>query len=706
MSLLTPTSIAIIGASSQEGKVGHDILKNLVTQGYAGKIFPVNPKGGEILGKKVYVSIEEISDEVDLVIIVIPAALTPTALEECGKKKIPSAIVISAGFTEVHTDEGKKLEAELVAIAKKYSITLLGPNCLGLVRPSIKMNASFAKDLPPAGNVAFVSQSGATAVALMDRAPEEGIGFSLMASIGNKAALDECDLLEMCEKDDETTVIGFYLESIRDGRRFREIAARVALKKAIVLLKAGVSNHGAAAAASHTGALAGSDSAIDALCSETGIHRAHSSEEFFDMLSVLSTQPSLLSDNIAIVTNAGGPGILATDAAEKAGLNLPALTPENDAKLKPLLPAAASTHNPIDCIGDANAERYEAALIACRNDINMDGIVVLLTPQVMTPCEAVAETIIRVMKTASLMPVTVCFMGGKSVEAATKILREHHISVFPTPERAVMAMAALRAQEARSKIQEANNAQKKITITAAPVPGCGIEAKNLLAGMSGLLDESTVQSLFKLYDLPLPKQALAKTPEDAVTLAEKIGYPLVAKISAKDIIHKTDIGCVRVNLKNKEEVLKAFTEIMANAKKFLESTHDSQLTTHPDGVLLQQFLPVGDEFIVGAIRDASFGPLILAGLGGIYTELFRDTAFRIAPVTQKTAYEMLADLKAWKLLLGMRGKPQSDIDALASLIERVSQMMMECPTIKELDLNPVIVSAETVVIADAKVILN
>ncbi len=696
MSLLTPTSIAVIGASSQEGKVGHDILKNLLTQGFKGQVYPVNVKGGEILGNQVYTSVKDISDAIDLAVIVIPAAVVPAALKECGEKGIKSVIVISAGFSEVHTDEGKKFEDELVAIADTYNIHLVGPNCLGVVRPSLGMNASFAKDLPPAGTVALISQSGATAVALMDRAPQEGIGFSLMASIGNKAVMDECEWLELCEKDDETKVIAFYLESIKDGRKFRDIAARVAKIKPIVLLKAGVSQHGKQAAASHTGALAGSDSAIDALCAETGMHRAHTSEELFDLLAVLSTQPQLLTNKIAIITNAGGPGILATDAAETVRLKLPALSEKIATDLAPKLPASASLHNPIDVIGDAGADRYEAALNACCDDPNIDGLVVILTPQVMTPCLEVAKVIVDTTKAALLMPVCACFMGGESVLEAIAYLRKHQIPVFPTPERAVAAMAAL---QCHPKLVEGST-----RLTSPMLRRAQHDTTALLKNKSGLLDEESTAKLFTAFSLPMPKQALAKTSGEAASIAEQIGYPVIMKISSPQILHKTDVGGVRANLKNKEDVIKAFDEIMANVQTHPTLTPTQTLTIN--GILIQQFLPVGDEFIVGATRDASFGPLIMAGLGGIYTELFRDTAFRIAPVSTESAYEMLTELKAWKLLLGMRGKPQRDIDALATVVERVSNMMMACPNIKELDINPVLVSHDHVVIADAKVVIG
>lgn len=688
MTILNPSSIAVIGASATPGKVGHDILKNLLTQGFAGTVYPVNPKGGEILGAAVYVSMKDLPAVPDLVVIVIPAIAVPDALTQCGEKGIKNVVVISAGFGEVHTDEGKKLEAELVSIANKYQINLVGPNCLGIVRPHAKMNASFAKDMPPAGSVALVSQSGATAVALMDAAPSSGIGLSAMISIGNKAIIDESTWLQILAEDNETKVIGFYLESIKDGRKFLEIAQKVAHKKPIVLLKAGVSEHGGKAASSHTGALAGSDAAIDALCAQTGIHRARSAEELFDLLAVLSTQPTLPTSNIGIITNAGGPGILATDAAEAVHLNMPALSDKIVAALKPKLPAAAGMVNPIDVIGDAGADRYEAAIDACQADPSIDGLVIILTPQVMTPCNDIAELIIRKQKESTLMPIVTCFMGGTSVEEAKKILRAGGIPCFETPERAVRAMKAL--------VSKPHGSVRAESTIMQPHPRRGAA---MTFDRSGLLDEQTTVDLFAHYNLPLPKQALATTAEEAVHCAEQIGYPVIAKISSPDILHKTDVGGVRANLKNATDVIAAFNDITKNVK-------ENMPTAPVSGILIQQFLPVGNEFIVGAIHDPSFGPLIMAGLGGIYTELFKDTAFRIAPVSEADAYKMLSELTSWKLLLGMRGKARADIDALASLIAKVSQMVMDNPSIKELDLNPVLVGSDGIVIADAKVVIE
>ncbi len=687
MTLLSPKSVAVIGASTQPGKVGHDILNNLVTEEFKGKIYPVNPKADEILGVKCYPSVRDIPGEVELAVIVIPAPLVPQALRDCGEKGITNAVVISAGFKEVHTPEGAALEEEIKGIARGHGISLVGPNCLGILRPSRNMNASFAKGIPPVGNVTLISQSGATAVGIMDLAPGLGLGFASVFSIGNKSVMNESDFLKLCADDDETHVIGLYLESIEDGRRFLETALSVTPKKRVVLLKSGVSEHGKKAAASHTGALAGSDAAIDALCVQSGIRRARSMEEFLDLLCTFSHQPALLSDNIVVITNAGGPGILATDACEREGLALPQLSADILESLKPALPETASTGNPIDLIGDAKTDRYEAGLLACRDDPNIDGIVVILTPQIMTPSEEIADAIIRILKPAPLMPVVACFIGGSLVERARTKLRAHGIPVFDTPEQAVRAIAALRIP----------------AVKGAPAPcdpnGRKTKAEAVIGNTHGLLSEDKTQELFALFELPTLKQSVARSPDEAAAMATAIGFPLIAKISSKDILHKTDVGGIAANLKNEDDVRKAYDTILANVQK--NAPHAAI-----DGILLQQYLPAGDEFIVGGLSDPAFGPMVMVGLGGIYTELFRDTSFRIGPVSSAQAYDMLDDLKAWKLLLGMRGKKQSDIDALADLVVNVSELLCACPRITELDINPVLVSPEGTIVADAKVVLS
>ena len=698
MSILNPTSIAVIGASATEGKVGHEVFKNIVTQGFAGTVYPVNPKGGEILGKKVWATLKEIPTDVDLAVIVTPAPTVAAVLEECAAKSIKNVIVISAGFKETGSDEGKTREKELAESAKKHGINLMGPNCLGMLRPGIKLNASFAKNLPPAGGIALISQSGAFAVALLDAANDLHVGFSLVASIGNKTVMDESDFLQLCADDEETKVIGFYLESIEDGKHFREIAEHVAGKKPIVLLKSGVSQAGRKAASSHTGALAGSDAAIDALCTQTGIHRAHSLQEFTDLLKVLSTQPPLLTNRIAIITNAGGPGILAADAAEQVKLALPSLSDAQEKKLRTALPDTASTKNPIDVIGDSSSDRFAAALDACINDSGIDGIAVLLTPQVMTPVQEVAQAVIDAKARTKFMPIVTSFMGRESVMEARALLAKSGIPNFDTPERAIEALSALHkpvilslSKDPRAKdvVRQAHHDNPK-RITAA---------QKILHGTTGLLPEDKTAELMHLYGLPLPAQQLARSRDEAIMFAEKIGFPVIAKISSPQILHKTDVGGIRGGIHTEEDLLAAYDGIMESVKKNAPDAHIR-------GILIQKLHPVGSEFIIGGLRDASFGPLVMAGLGGIYTELFHDVAFRLAPIAEEEAYEMLQELTSWKLLLGMRGKTQADITKLAHILVSISQMLCECPAIQELDSNPVLIHEKEVMIADVKIVVG
>lgn len=688
MSLLSPDSIAIIGASTTPGKVGHDVLKNLVEQGYRGTIYPVNPKGGEILGVKTYASIAEIPQTPETAIIITPAPTVPGLMEECAAKGTTNIVIISAGFKETGTDDGKAREADVLRIAQEKNLTVIGPNCLGIIRTDAGMNASFAKDLPPAGGVALVSQSGAFAVAILDAAPGLHLGFSSAISIGNKTVTDECDLLEVLEQDDATRVIGLYLENIADGLRFRETAMRVSKTKPIVLLKAGVSSFGSRAASSHTGALAGRDVSIDAVCVQTGIRRAKNLEEFTDLLRVCSAQPALPSPKIAVITNAGGPGILGADACEVFGLELPSLSDETLKMLREALPPTAGLTNPVDVIGDAGTDRYAAAIAACMRDPAIDGLVVLLTPQVMTPCADVARALVDAKTKMPLMPVVASFMGGESVHEAVTLLADAGIPNFDTPERAVRAMAALRARQTDEHLPKPSvNHERQI------------KAHALLGGLTGLIPEKTTHALFALYGIPLPQQRLAASAEDAAALADELGYPLVAKVSSPDILHKTDVGGIRIGLTDVPSVRQAYEDIERNVKI-------AQPNARWNGVLLQQQVPAGDECIVGGIKDPSFGPLVMAGLGGVYAELFRDARFRIAPLSEDDAYELLTELKAWRMLLGMRGQPQRDIPALAMMLVHIGELLVECPQISELDCNPVIVTEKGAIVADAKVVIK
>jgi acetyl coenzyme A synthetase (ADP forming)-like protein len=688
MFILEPKSVALIGASAEEKKLGHYILKNLLESGFKGKIYPVNPKHDELMKTQCYHSISDIKEAVDMAVIVTPASMVPALAEECGKKKVKTLVVISAGFGETGTDEGKKAEAELKKICDVHDMSIVGPNCLGVLRPSIGLNASFAATPEKAGDIALISQSGAMAVALLDAAAAEHLHFSFIASIGNKTDLGEVEFLEICEKDPKTKVIGLYLESIKDGQKFVETAKRMGTKKPIVLIKAGMSARGAKAVSSHTGALAGSSAALIAACRDAGIHRAEDTRQFLSLLTLLRGSPPLLSRSIAVVTNAGGPGVLATDATERAGLKLADLDAKTVARLKKALPPAASTANPVDVLGDALDDRYAEALDACGDDPTVDGIAALLTPQVMTPCDKIAKALIGVARGHPMIPITASFMGGQAVESAKALLRAEGIACFETPEEAVSALASLLPSSVRT---DDGDDPKGDDRAAA--------ARQLLKSRRGLLNEELSAELFGLYDLPVPEQAVATDAKNAVEIAEQVGYPVIAKVSSPDILHKTDVGGVRANLKTADEVKSAFADILKACGK-------NAPKAAVKGVLIQKMLPVGSEFIVGGLRDDSFGPLVMAGLGGIYTELFKDTSFRLGPVSSKTAYEMLTELQSWKLLTGMRGKGALDIDALAATIVKVSNLMCDCPSISEIDLNPVFVIEKGVTVADTKVVVE
>lgn len=689
MSFFQPESVAVIGASADAHKVGHLLLRNLLTQGYKGRVFAVNPKGGEILNAAVFPTISAIPAPVDLAVIVTPAVTVPALARECGEKGVKALVIISSGFREAGVD-GQAIEEELKRIVDHFKMPLIGPNSLGFMRPGIGLNASFAPHLPQAGSVALISQSGALGDAFIDRSASIGLKLSLFVSLGNKVSMDECALLELCERDQATKVIGLYLEGIVDGPRFLALAGRISRTKPIILLKGGITDKGRQAASSHTGALAGSDAAIEAICEQAGILRARSTRQFLDLLRTLSEQPPLLSDRIAIITNAGGPGVLAADAAEREGLTLPALTPAHAAALQKHLPPSSCVKNPIDVLGDALADRYEHALRTAVRDRNMDGALVILTPQIMTPATQIAQAVVRISGEHPLFPVLCCFMGGDGVREAVSFLHAHGIPNFSCPESAMHIFASLR----RTPAPVATH--KKVSFHG----GRAADASRLLRTANhGLLSEARTRELFTLYRLPLPQGQVATTADEAEQVARKIGYPVTAKVSSKDILHKMDVGGVIVHLVSDAQVRAAFTEIMSNVRSKAPKAH-------VDGVLIQQFLPPGSEFIVGALKDETAGNLVMAGLGGIYTELFKDTSFRVAPVSAEQGYAMLLQLKSRQLLFGIRGKPQLDIDALAKLISTVSRMAVECPRITAIDLNPVLVTEDDWVILDAKVVLG
>jgi len=675
-----PSSVAVIGASRDPEKLGYAVLANLKDGGFSGALYPVNPKAEEILGLKAYPTVLDIPGPVDLAVIVIPYPLVPEALRQCGEKGVPAAVVISAGFREAGR-EGLERELELVQIARQYHIRLIGPNCLGVIDTHTPLNATFAAGMPPGGPIAFMSQSGALGTAVLDMALAGRIGFSRFVSLGNKADVNEVDLLEAWEDDPGSRVILAYIEGLPDGQKFMEVARRVTRKKPVVAVKSGVTRSGARAVSSHTGSLAGSEAAYHAAFRQAGVIRAESMEHLFDLALAFAYQPLPRGDRIAIVTNAGGPGILATDALEHAGLQLARLRPETVQALMADLPSAASAANPVDVLGDALADRYEHALRLVLTDPGVDGVLVIVTPQAMTQIEETAHVVGRVARETD-KPVLGCFMGESRIAAGIAILQQYGIPNYPFPERAAAALAAMvRYQQERER---PSYAPTHFEVDTAAVRKVLDEAR---AQGRVSIGDAEARAILEAYGFPLPPSHLAATPEEAVAAAEEMGYPVVLKVASPDILHKTDVGGVRLNLRSPADVRDAFDLIIYRASRYVPGARIW-------GCLVQKMVPPGREVLIGMSRDPQFGPLVAFGLGGIYVEALKDVVFRVAPFGPEEAAEMIREIRSYPLLEGVRGEPPADHAALVDALCRVSQLVTDFPEIVELDINPLVVYEE------------
>ena len=678
-----PASVAVIGASTNPAKLGHAVLKNLVEGGYAqrGKVYPINPRAEEILGYPAYPSVLDVPDPIDLAVIVIPYPHVPDALRTCGQKGIPAVIVISAGFREAGM-EGLERERELVAIAREFGLRLIGPNCLGVIDTFTPLNASFAAGTPPVGPMAFISQSGALGTAILDWAQAGRLGLSKFVSLGNKADVDEVDLLHAWADDEHTRVVLIYTEELANGQEFIRVAREVVRKKPVVAIKSGVTQAGSRAVSSHTGSLAGSEQAYQAAFRQAGVLRADSMESLFDIGLALGYQPLLQGDRIAIVTNAGGPGILATDALERAGLTVARFELETIHALEQYLPDAASAANPVDVLGDAPADRYRFALETVAADPNVDGLLVLLTPQAVTEIEATAE-VVGTLAQRIHKPVLACFMGEARIEAGIQILADYGVPNYPFPERAAQAfraMAEYRRIRARPPLEFVEFDVDR-TVTRAVIDQARAEGRVTIG-------DAEARKILQAYGLRIPRSELAETPERAVEIAMKIGFPVVLKIASPDILHKTDVGGVKVGLYNAEDVRDAFELITYRAQRYLP---EARLW----GCLVQEMVPAGGlEVLVGMNRDPQFGPLITFGLGGIYVETLKDVTFRIAPLSTQEAEAMLSEIRAHALLDGVRGRPPADKGAIVDVLLRISQLVQDFPEIVELDINPLVVYPE------------
>ncbi len=678
-----PASVAVIGASTDSAKLGYSVLQNLVEGGFVqhGQVYPINPKADEILGLKAYPSVLDVPGPIELAVIVIPYKFVPAALRECGEKGIPATVVITAGFRE-SGGEGLERERELLEIAHEYQIRLIGPNCLGVIDTFTPLNASFSAGTPPQGPMAFMSQSGALGTAILDWAQAGRLGLSKFVSLGNKADVSEIDMLNTWVGDEESKVILMYAEGLPKGEEFIATARRVTREKPVVAIKSGVTQSGSRAVSSHTGSLAGSEQAYQAAFRQAGVIRAESMEEMFDMALALGYQPLLEGDRIGIVTNAGGPGILATDALERNGMSLARLDLATKDDLLDFLPSAASAANPVDVLGDARDDRYEFAIQKVANDPNVDGVLVILTPQAMTEVVKTAEAICKVAEHSN-KPVLTCFMGEATVNEGIDILTEHGVPNYPFPERAALAFKAMsdyrhiktRPLSEYKHFQVDNDAVRAVFDRVR-------EDGRLSIG------DAEAREILEAYGLKTPTSKVAATPQEAIGLASQIGYPVVLKIASPDILHKTDVGGVKVGLRNAEELRDAFELMVYRAERYVP---DARIW----GCQVQEMAPPGGlEILVGMNRDPQFGPLVTFGLGGIYVEVLKDVTFRVTPFTVRDAELMLREIRTRALLDGVRGQPAVDKESIIDTLLRIGQLVQEFPEITELDINPLIVYTE------------
>jgi len=694
--LFHPSSVAVIGASRKEGKIGHAILKNMIDSGYDGRIYPVNPKEDEILGLECCPSVSDIPEPVELAAIAVPARFVSAVARECGEKGVPSLVVVTAAFREVGK-EGLALEKELVGVCEQYGMTMVGPNCLGIMDTHTPMNASFSAGFPHKGNIAFLSQSGALCAAILDWSLKKGIGFSKFVSLGNKAVLSELDFIRDAAEDDYSNVILGYIEDVKDGEAFVEEVSRATRKTPVVIIKSGTSRAGAKAASSHTGALAGSNRAYDIAFKRAGVIRAATMEELFDYATAFATQPIPAGRRVGIVTNSGGPGIIATDQVEAQGLKMAQFQKETLELLRGVLPPAANIYNPVDVLGDATAEMYRDSFRAVLTDPGVDAVVCLLTRPAGIDPAVVARGVIEERRGQPRKPVVAAFLGGENVAEADEVFERAGIPCYEFPERAVMALSGLadygeiltRPPAGRpEQFKDVKRSEVKKVFEAVRR-----ERRPVLLG-------NEAHKVAQLYGIPAAPIMLATRISEAVGAAEELGYPVVLKVASPKITHKSDVGGVKIGLESPSEVREGFLGI-------LENVHRALPNVPVNGVEVQKMMPGGTEFIVGVNRDLQFGPMVMFGMGGIWVNLIKDVAFRLARgLTMSEINEMILETKAYTLIHGYRGKPPLDRKKVVEVIARVAQLVRDFPEISELDINPLVAYEEGASALDVKITIS
>jgi acetyl coenzyme A synthetase (ADP forming)-like protein len=675
--IFEPDSIAIVGAAREEGKLGNIVLRNIISSGYKGKIYPINPKADEILGLKCYKNVKDIKDDVELAIFLVKGPLVPPLLKETAEKGVKAAIIISAGFKEIGM-EGAELERQVVEIVKEYGIRVLGPNCLGSINTFHDMNATFTSNYPEKGPLAIISQSGAICTTILDWNQETKVGFSRFVSVGNKADIDEADLIEYIGNDEETKVIGMYIEGAERGKEFMEMAKEATKRKAIVTMKAGRSSSGARAASSHTGSISGSDSIWDAAMEQAGVFRAKDMDELFDYCLAFSKLPMPDGEGLVIVTNAGGLGVMSADACNDHGVFMAELNEDTVNKLREGLPREATPYNPVDIVGDSDTKRVRFAVETILQDENCKCLAAVFGPNDIIDLVAIAEVLADCKKKWDT-PIVASFIGGKQVAPGAARVMELGIPNYDIPDRAMRAVAAL--MKCWKRRTGGTNEEPVV------VKGDRNKVRDALASVRTedrlTLREDEGKVILNAYGISMPKEGLATTAEQATKLADDIGFPVVMKVASPDILHKSDVGGVAIGLETPEEVRDSFHSILEKSRARVP---DARI----DGVSVQQMVS-GREVIVGMNRDHQFGPVITFGLGGIFVEILKDVRNKIAPLSRADVDDMISSIKGYGILMGARGKGIADIDSLKDVIFRLAQIAIDFPEIAELEINPVIV---------------
>lgn len=694
--LFNPKVVAVIGATARDGTVGFSLMNNLIGSGFDGIVYPINPKRTNVLGVKAYKNISEVPDKVDLAVIATPARTVPAIVEECGEVGVDGIVLISAGFSEIGK-EGKELTKQILEILRKYGMRMIGPNCLGFIKPSINLNVSFANKMALTGKIAFISQSGALCTAILDWSVDQNVGFSHFVSIGSMVDVSFHDLIDYFGSDPHTTSIVIYMESLTDARSFLSAARAFARNKPIIVLKSGKSSEGAQAAKSHTGSLAGNDFVFDAAFKRAGVIRVNTVDELFHIAQSLAMQNKPEGNRLAIITNAGGPGVIATDTLIEKGGKIAKLSKETIDELNKHLSPNWSKGNPVDVLGDAGPEQYERAVELCAKDKSVDGILVILTPQEMTDPTGVAEKVATLSKKCK-KTLLASWMGAEDIAEGQKVLESHQIPVYQTPEDAVKCFMYM--YDYTRNLDILHETPSQIPHEFVPEKAKSKQLINeVLADKRTVMTEFEAKQLLDYYGIPVIKNGLAKTENEAIKLAEKIGYPVVMKIASPDILHKTDVGGVILNIVNKEEAKKAYNKIMKSSK---EQAPDADIR----GVFVEQMLKRKYELIIGCKKDPIFGPTIVFGMGGVAVEVFKDTTIGLPPLNMALAMRIIEDTKIYKLIKGYRGMPGADIPSIQFLLYKFAYMIMDFPQIKEVDINPFGVDERGGVVLDAKIILD